>query len=117
MNYTIKSFLQMARQALSALNNSVRMNLFNDITALQMSAKATRSRAFNGKRTNEEFITAATCLLKQCANWRQVYRLFKLTKNRLGWNDNKADQIPADDISQLLLSVRFDLAIIFCPKN
>jgi hypothetical protein len=107
----------MARPVITTFSNIVKLGLLTKTCCCQRTIPASSPLSIVAKRTNEEFIRDVTRLLKNCRNWNQVYRLYKLTKNKLGWTNNSGGQMPGIEFSQLILSIQFDLAIISAQLN
>jgi hypothetical protein len=57
------------------------------------------------KYTEQEFCDKVSKLLKTCKEWYQVYRLYELTKKRLGWEEGGK----AVGLTQVVLNLQFSV--------
>lgn len=73
--------------------------------ALQQCSVSCSAVVASKTRTEQEFCHKVSDLLKECKQWHQVYRLWKLTCAKLNWEEGGK----AKGLTQVVLSLEFDV--------
>lgn len=64
-------------------------------------------------QADKTFMERVSILLKKCDQPHQVYRLFRLTKSRLGWQEDENGNILVKGEHQVILSIEFEMHQLF----